>query len=136
MAHSTTRTGLIEKRFPIYSLPGTGSEPFDTLEFDARSPLIEGSQWFRLANGGPGVGISPGEQVGWRLTEDPASEIVFYMTDNPVFWTVTYTGSDENAPNVISFANIGAAVFTASVNTSATSDDSIWASHHPSGAST
>jgi hypothetical protein len=106
------------------------------LGFDARSPLVEGgSQWFRLVNGGPGAGVSPGEQVGWRLTEDPASEIVFYMTDNPVFWTVTYTGSDENAPSAESFANVGAAVFTASVNTSATSDDSIWASHHPSGAS-
>ncbi|KAJ7710440.1 hypothetical protein B0H17DRAFT_1123589 [Mycena rosella] len=82
------------------------------IDYDARSPQVEDGQWFHLVDGGPGVEVSPGTQVGWRLTDEPNSEIVFYMTANPVFLTASYTGSGANQPNpVTSFGNVGAATF-------------------------
>ncbi|KAJ7667316.1 hypothetical protein B0H17DRAFT_1336119 [Mycena rosella] len=72
--------------------------------------------------------VSPGTQVGWRLTDEPDSEIVFYMTANPVLLTASYTGSDTNQPNaVISFGNVGAATFSTPSNATAPAQaDDIW----------
>lgn len=102
-----------------------------TIDYDARSPQVENAQWFHLVDGGPGVGLSPGTQVGWRLTDEPDSEIVFYMTANPVLLTASYTGSDANQPNaVISFGNVGAATFPTPSNATAPAQaDDIWVSH-------
>ncbi|KAJ7763473.1 hypothetical protein B0H16DRAFT_494146 [Mycena metata] len=107
---------------------GLGPLPFGTIDFDARSPQAENGQWFHYVDGGPGVGVSPGTQVGWRLTDEPDSEIVFYMTANPVFFTADYTGSDANRPNPVDgFANVGAATFPPPSNVTAPAQaDDIW----------
>ncbi|KAJ6528908.1 hypothetical protein B0H19DRAFT_1083244 [Mycena capillaripes] len=99
-----------------------GPLPFGTIDYDARSPQVENGQWFNLVDGrGPGVLLSPGTQIGWRLTDEPDSEIVFYLAADP-------TGSDANRPNpVTSFGNVGAATFpTPSHATAPAQADDIW----------
>ncbi|KAJ7829227.1 hypothetical protein B0H13DRAFT_2289780 [Mycena leptocephala] len=121
----------LKRGFSDVTYQGLGPRPWGTLDFDARSPQAKKAQWFRYVDGGIGVGVSPGTQVGWRLTDDPQSEIVFYMANDPRFLTANYNGSDANTPTIQSFANLGEATFPAPSNDTTTrsvdrSIHSIW----------
>ncbi|KAJ7438445.1 hypothetical protein FB451DRAFT_159393 [Mycena latifolia] len=124
------RTSLSSKRgLSDVSYQGSGPRPWTNGKFDARSPQAQNDQWFHLVDGGEGVGVSPGTQVGWRLKDDPTTEIVFYMTESPLFLIASYNGSDANKPDIQSFATVGEANFPTSSNNTATIpsvDDNIW----------
>ncbi|KAJ6517971.1 hypothetical protein C8R47DRAFT_1787 [Mycena vitilis] len=122
-ASSTSKRG-----FNDVSYQGLGPRPWGTLAFDARSPNAEGGEWFRYVDGGVGVGVTPGNQVGWRLTNDTNTEIVFYWKENPVFLNASYTGTNDNKPNIQTFATVGAATFSSSANNNASTpvDDALW----------
>ncbi|KAJ6482829.1 hypothetical protein C8R47DRAFT_1132817 [Mycena vitilis] len=115
--------------FTDISYQGLGPGPWDALDFDARSPTAMNGSWFRYVNGGIGVGVTPGSQVGWRLTNDTNTEIVFYWPEDPVFLTASYNGSDADKPTIQNFANVGAATFSTSSNNNASEsvDDALWA---------
>ncbi|KAJ7256595.1 hypothetical protein C8J57DRAFT_1235452 [Mycena rebaudengoi] len=86
-----------------------------TLQFDARSPSAMKGEWFPYVDGGIGVGVSPGTQVGWRLTHGPASAVVFYMDHTPLV-EGRYSGSQSNRPHgVLHFGTTGAAILNESL---------------------
>ncbi|KAJ6507737.1 hypothetical protein C8R47DRAFT_1099405 [Mycena vitilis] len=130
MVRSLPTTVAASKRdFTDILYQGSGPQPWNTLNFDARSLTADQGKWFRDdAHADVGVAVTPGNQIGWRLTNDTNTEIVFYWPENPVFLTASYNGSDANMPTFQNFAIVGEATFPTSSNNNASEcvDETIW----------
>ncbi|KAJ7119012.1 hypothetical protein C8R44DRAFT_187630 [Mycena epipterygia] len=114
---TASASSLTKRGYSDVVWQGAGPQPFKTLEFDARSPTVHNGSWFRYKTGGVGVGVTPGNQVAWRLTDEPTSEVVFSMPEDRALLAANYNGSTANEPaGVQHFATVGAADFSAPSN--------------------